>query len=60
MLDDLVDKGYIELNEVLTGECNGVTRLKKYLDIHHAKPFELRKNSVKEAEKTLAEIKTMM
>lgn len=41
MLDDLVDEGYTELYEMLEQTQNGVSRLKKYIDDNHAKPFAL-------------------
>lgn len=41
MLDDLVDEGYTELNELLEGKCQGVSRLRNYIKDNHAEPFKL-------------------
>ena len=39
MLDDLLAEGYSELNETLETDCCGVSRLRHYLQRHHAEPF---------------------
>lgn len=39
MLDDLLDEGYVELNDALESSCQGVSRLRNYLKVHYAAPF---------------------
>lgn len=39
MLDDLVDEGYIELNDKLEETYSGVSKLRAYLGNNHIEPF---------------------
>lgn len=41
MLDDLLDEGYTELNETLEKSCQGLSRLRKYLEDNHTDPFSI-------------------
>ncbi|NDO50028.1 hypothetical protein FMM75_11735 [Lachnospiraceae bacterium MD335] len=50
MLDDLVDEGYTELNEKLEEACQGVSRLRKYLNDNHAKPFPIYRKPLAETD----------
>ena len=50
MLDDLVDEGYTELNEKLEEACQGVSRLRTYLNDNHAKPFPIYRKPLAETD----------
>ncbi len=49
MLDDLLDEGYTELNEILEKSYQGVSRLKKYLKDNNAEPFHIYQKVTTEA-----------
>lgn len=48
MLDDLLDEGYIELNNKLEEEYQGVSRLRKYINDNSAVPFPICAKTVTE------------
>ena len=49
MLDDLVDEGYMELNEKLEEACQGVSRLRTFLEENGAGPFLICRKEVAES-----------
>lgn len=50
MLDDLLDEGYTELNETLEKDCQGVSRLRDYLQKNGACPFPACRKTITEAD----------
>lgn len=46
MLDDLLDEGYTELNEILEKSCQGVSRLKRYLKNNYTESFPIYHKSI--------------
>lgn len=48
ILDDLVDEGYIELNERLEEKVQGVSRLRRFLKENEAEPFPMYRKEVPE------------
>lgn len=50
MLDDLLDEGYTELNEILEKSCQGVSRLRKYLRNNGAGPFPIYHKTITETD----------
>ena len=52
VLDDILDEGYTGLNQYLEEKHRCVTRLRKILEAHHEKPFDLPKHRLPDADYT--------
>lgn len=50
MLDDLLDEGYTVLNEKLEEKCDGVSRLRNYINKNKATPFPIRCKNLSETD----------
>ncbi|MBE5866140.1 MAG: hypothetical protein E7292_08005 [Lachnospiraceae bacterium] len=50
MLDDLLDEGYTELNEILEESCQGVSRLREYLRNCGVNPFSICHKTIAETD----------